>query len=95
MPEDLFRSFIAGMDTFAIGWKIARKIIKDGAIDKIIKERYKGYNIGIGKKIVDGDMDFEGLESYIIDKSQILNQPGLQEYMESVLNQYILNFYGK
>ena len=95
MPEDLFRAFIAGMDTFAIGWKIARKIIEDKAIDKIVEERYEGYNIGIGKKIVDGNTDFEGLETYIIDKPQILNTSGLQEYMESLINQYILDFYRK
>ncbi len=92
-PEDLFRAFIAGMDTFAVGLKIAHRIVEDGELDEIIEERYKGYKKGIGEKIVNGEIGFEELEEYIIDKPQIVNTSGLQEYMESLLNQYILNFY--
>ena len=34
-PEDIAYSYIAGMDSFALGLKIADKIIKDGTIDMI------------------------------------------------------------
>ena len=92
LPEDLFRAFIAGMDTFAVGFEIAHNLIKDGVIDEIIEERYKGYKEGIGKKIIEKEVDLKELETYIIDKPVITNTSGLQEYMESIVNQYILNF---
>ena len=34
-PEDIAYSYIAGMDGFALGLKIADKIIKDGTIDSL------------------------------------------------------------
>lgn len=48
--EDIFLSYIAGMDAFALGLRIAVKIIEDGRIDNFVAERYSSYNNGIGKK---------------------------------------------
>ncbi len=90
--EDLFVVHVAGMDTFAAGWKIAHKIIKDGLVDKIVSDRYASYQYGIGKEIVSGKASFKTLEEYIIDKSEILNDSGMQEYLESLINQYLLNY---
>ena len=88
-PEDLYISHIAGMDTFAIGYLIADKMIKDGKIDKFINERYASYRTGIGEKIVAGKTSFEELESYALDNPEPVNQSGRQEMLEAVLNGYI------
>ncbi|HAA83077.1 MAG TPA: xylose isomerase, partial [Thermotoga naphthophila] len=45
---------------------------------------------GIGKEIVEGKTDFEKLEEYIIDKEDIELPSGKQEYLESLLNSYIV-----
>ena len=92
--EDLFKAHIAGMDTFAAGWKIAHKIIEDGLIDKIVSDRYASYQHGIGKEIISGKASFKTLEEYIIDKSEISNDSGMQEHLESLINQYLLNYDG-
>ena len=89
-PEDLFYSHIAGMDTFAKGFKIASKMIKDGKFDEFIKERYKSYQSGIGKDIVDGKVGLKELEQYALENDQIKNTSGKQEVLEAMLNQYIL-----
>ena len=91
---DLFKAHIAGMDTFAAGWKIAHKIIEDGLIDKIVSDRYASYQYGIGKEIISGKASFKTLEEYIIDKSGISNDSGMQEHLESLINQYLLNYDG-
>ena len=93
-PEDIFKAHIAGMDTFAAGWKIAHKIIEDGLIDKIVSDRYASYYSGIGAKIVSGEANLKTLEKYIIDKSGIVNDSGKQEELEALLNYYILNYQG-
>ncbi len=89
-PEDLFYAHIAGMDAFAKGFKIANKIVKDGKFDKFIEERYKSYESGIGKDIVEGKVGFKELEEYALNNDQIKNVSGRQEVLEAILNQYIL-----
>ncbi|MFS8514434.1 MAG: xylose isomerase, partial [Planifilum fulgidum] len=34
-PEDLFIAHIAGMDTFAVGLKVAHRLLKDGVLDQV------------------------------------------------------------
>ncbi len=88
-PEDLFLSYIAGMDTFAKGLRIAYKLLQDGPIENFIKERYSSFSDGIGKGIVDGKAGFEELEKYALSNNVMNNHSGRQEYLESIVNQYI------
>ena len=85
--EDIFLSYIAGMDAFALGLRIADKIVKDGRIDTFVAERYASYNTGIGKKIVDGTATIEELEKYALEMGDVTtNVSGRQEYLENVIN---------
>lgn len=89
--EDLMIAHIAGMDTYAVGLKIAAKLLEDGVFENNLKERYQSYNKGIGQQIVNGKVGFRELETYIINKKVIdNNESGKQELLESILNQYIL-----
>lgn len=85
--EDIFLSYIAGMDAFALGLRLADKIIKDGTIDKFVEERYSSYNTGIGKKITDGTATIHELEEYALGLGDVkTNISGKQEYLENVIN---------
>ena len=86
-PEDIFLSYIAGMDAFALGLRIADKIITDGRLDKFVADRYSSYNSGIGKKIVDGEVTMEELEAYALEMGDVTtNTSGRQEYLEALVN---------
>ncbi|MBQ2758834.1 MAG: xylose isomerase [Clostridia bacterium] len=86
-PEDIAYSYIAGMDGFALGLKIADKIIKDGTIDSFIAERYSSYNSGIGKKISDRTATIAELEQYALSMGEVTtNISGRQEYLENIVN---------
>jgi len=89
-PVDLFYAYIAGMDTFARGFKIAAKLIEDKVFENIIEERYSSYKKGIGKDIVAGKVGFKELEEYVLENSNIKNKSGRQELLENILNKYIL-----
>jgi len=93
--EDLFIAHISGMDAFALGLKIASKLIEDGVIDEFVKERYAKYEEGIGKSIIEGKEDFETLEEYVLEKpyTEIMPRSGKQELLESILNQYIFEMW--
>lgn len=86
-PEDMFYSYILGMDTFALGLIKAAQIIEDGRIDAFIKEKYESFESGIGKKIREGNTTLKELA----DRAAELKKPenpasGRQEYLESIVN---------
>ena len=86
--EDIFLSYISGMDSFALGLKIAYKIIEDGRIEKFVKDRYASYNTGIGADIVSGKATLESLSEYALKLNVVEEKKsGAQEYLESVINQ--------
>ncbi len=90
-PEDLFLAHIAGMDSLAAGLKIAARLWEDQVLEDNLKDRYKSYTKGIGKEIVQGKVGFKELEKYVFDKKEIdENESGRQEYLEAIINQYIL-----
>ena len=90
-PEDLFYAHIAGMDSFAIGLKVAAKLIEDKVIDQIIDERYATFKTGIGADIVAGKADFKTLEQYALETSEIKVRSGRLEQVRDIINQYLLN----
>lgn len=92
-PEDIFLSYIAGMDTFALGLRIAVKMIEDGRIDKFIADRYASWQIGIGKDIIEGNVTMADLEKYALEKSEVTDSlsSGRQEMLESVVNNIMFN----
>ncbi len=89
--EDLVLSHIAGMDTFAAGLKIAAKLWEDKVLEEYIAKRYASYDQGIGALIEQDKVDFKKLESYVLEKGTLdQNESGRQEWLESIINQYVL-----
>lgn len=89
-PDDLFYGYIAGMDTFARGLKVANKLLEDKVFEDFLANRYKSYTEGIGKDIVEGKVGFKELADYALENDQIKNASGKQEMLEALLNQYII-----
>ena len=86
--EDIFHSYIAGMDTFALGYKIALKLIEDGRIDKFVEDRYASWKTGIGADIISGKATMADLEKYALEKGEVVDSlcSGRQEMLESIMN---------
>jgi xylose isomerase len=89
-PIDLFYAHIGGMDAFARGLKIAAAIRADGALAKIVEERYASWDSGIGAEIEAGKHGFTSLEKYMLGKGEIApNKSGRQEMIENLINCYL------
>ncbi|RMG33839.1 MAG: xylose isomerase, partial [Planctomycetota bacterium] len=89
-PIDLFYAHIGGMDAFARGAKIAARIRADGVLTDILKKRYAGWDEGIGKRIEEGTVTFEDLETYMLERGEASpNQSGRQELIENIINEYL------
>lgn len=89
--DDIFYAYIAGMDTYAKGLRIATKLIQDNVFEKIIEERYASYKTGIGKDIVEGKVGLKELANYALKLKEIKNKSGRQERIETILNNYIFD----
>jgi xylose isomerase len=87
--EDIFYGYIAGMDTFAKGLKVAAKLVEDGVLEKFIEKRYETYGSGIGKSIKEGKTSLAELEKYALDKGVSTLSSGRQEMLETIINDYI------
>lgn len=86
-PEDIFHGFIAGMDAFALGLRIADRIISDGRIDQFVTDRYKSWQTGIGADIVLGKAKIQDLEKHALQLGEIAAiGSGRQEYLENIVN---------
>ncbi len=90
-PEDIAHAFIAGMDAFAYGLRMAYRIIDDGRLDAFVSERYSSYESGIGRKITDRSATIEELEAHALALGEIpIKNSGRQEYLENILNRIML-----
>jgi xylose isomerase len=89
-PEDLFLAHIGGMDAYALAFKVARRILADGAFDQFVADRYASYDTGYGRDIERGKVGFKELEKLVLTK---LGEPtpksGKQEYLENLLMGYL------
>jgi xylose isomerase len=92
--EDLAIAHIVGMDSFTRGSDAASRMIKDGALDKIVDARYAGWQKGVGASIRGGKESFKSLEAAMLDAptanaSDFGLGSGQQEYLESIVNRYL------
>ncbi|MDR3364974.1 MAG: xylose isomerase [Clostridiales Family XIII bacterium] len=89
--EDMFKSFILGMDSFALGLVKAAAIIEDGRIDAFVKERYASYETTeYGRAIRSGTATLAGLAEVAGGLgAPALPGSGRQEELESIVNQIL------
>lgn len=92
-PEDIALGYILGMDSFAIGLRIAAAIIEDGTLDKFIEDRYSSYKTGIGAKIASGNVTLEELEAYALNTPSPVVESGQQEFLEAYINRLMFNIF--
>ncbi|KAF5879918.1 xylose isomerase-like, partial [Clarias magur] len=60
--EDLFIAHIGAMDAFARGLRNAAKMIEEGIMQNMLRERYMSFSLGIGLKVEEGCCSLEELE---------------------------------
>jgi len=89
-PVDLFHAHIGGMDAFARGLKIAAAMRADGAIRKLVDERYASWSSPLGTRIEAGSESFASLEREMLAKGDSAAcTSGRQELFENVINTYL------
>src|SRR3954470_8437181 len=89
-PIDLFHAHVGSMDAFAQGLKTARAIIADGRLATFVKDRYRSWDLELGRRVESGQASFSDLEAYILPKGDAApNASGRQEFLENLINEFI------
>ncbi|NLA28856.1 MAG: xylose isomerase, partial [Propionibacterium sp.] len=92
--EDLFRSHIVGMDSYAAGLLVAAKLHEDRYFEDLVAERYSSFDSGIGAAIENGAVGLADLEGYALDLTQRqLVDATRSDHLESVkatINNYLV-----
>ncbi|XP_038057181.1 xylose isomerase-like [Patiria miniata] len=63
---DMFIAHIGAMDSFARGLRCAAKLVSEGAMAKMVEDRYRSFTAGIGAKIAKGTATLEECEVWKI-----------------------------
>ena len=88
-PEDLFIGHVGAMDTIALGFITAAKIIEDGKVDQLIAERYSSWSSDFGQRVVSGAASLKDCEAFILENGEPKQISGKQEKYETIFNRYL------
>ena len=89
-PADLLHGHIGGLDTLARGLKGAAALIADGEFDRLLDERYAGWNQKGAAAMLKGERTLEQISDWVLAEN-INPQPrsGRQEYLENLVNRFV------
>jgi xylose isomerase len=87
---DLFYAHIGGMDAFARGLEIAQAIIDDGRLQKLVDDRYAGWQTDFGQNILKGNKTLAECEAHVLSTGEPKRASGRQEYIENLINEFVL-----
>jgi len=87
--EDIFIAHISGMDNFARAFMAADKILEKSKYSEIRTNRYSSFDNGKGKDFEDGKLSLMDLASHAAGLGEVGRESGKQEYLESLINQYL------
>ncbi len=87
---DLFYGHIGGVDALARALLAAADIIERGKIDAMKKERYAGWESGLGQAMTSDDASLASIADTVAsDGINGSHSSGKQEYLENLINQSI------
>jgi xylose isomerase len=89
-PEDLLLGHIGGLDVCAQALVAAAKVIEDGRYDRILAERYQGWEAPGAKAMLGGKVSLEEIAGRV-SREGVDPQPksGRQEFLENLLNRFL------
>jgi xylose isomerase len=88
-PADLLHGHVGGLDVLARGLKAAAALIEDGTYDRVVEERYAGWQRPEAQEMLNG-MSLADIAARV-EREDINPQPrsGQQEYLENLVNRFV------
>jgi xylose isomerase len=89
-PADLLHGHVGGLDVLARGLKAAAAMIEEGTYDRVVEERYAGWQDKEAKAMLSGKRTLEQIEARVL-KQNLNPEPrsGQQEYLENLVSRFV------
>jgi xylose isomerase len=87
--DDIFLAHIGGMDAFARASVVAENVLQKSPYKKFRQDRYSSFDNGKGKDFENGNLKLEDLRELALSNGEPKQTSGKQEWLESIINQYI------
>ena len=84
-PEDYVIHCILHMDAYAYGLMMAQRVLLDGRVEQLRRERYSGFYQGMGRAVLENRADLRLLESHALQRGMLSARTGREDYMEHVV----------
>ena len=79
----------AKVETLSVGWQQRVEILKDGAFDRFVAERYGTWKSELGTQVLRGRSSLPELERWLRRQGEPKLKSGRQELLENLLNTYL------
>jgi xylose isomerase len=88
--EDLFHAHVGGMDLLGRALLAADRMLEDGQLGARLRERYAGWEQGLGNQIMAGQLSLEQISERVLSQN-IDPKPrsGRQEMLENLVSRYL------
>jgi xylose isomerase len=89
-PEDLFHAHVGGIDILARALLMADRMLEEGKLTALVRERYAGWEGSLGRQILAGQLSLEEISDQVLAQA-IDPQPrsGRQEMLENLVSRYL------
>jgi xylose isomerase len=85
-PADLYLAHIGGIDTIARALLAAAGVVAEGALERLRRERYAGWQSDLGQQITSGSLNLAALADLATEKDlNPATRSGRQELAESII----------
>ena len=85
-PADLFHAHIGGIDTLARALLGAERLLQQGRLERLLRERYLAWDGDLGRRILEGGVDLSTLADEALARNASPRIPsGRQELAESLI----------
>ncbi len=88
-PDDLLHAHVGSMDAIAQGFLAAAEMFEDGDLERRRRDRYAGWDDGLGRAILAGERSLADLAAHV-EQNNLDPRPrsGRQELLEGIVNRY-------
>ncbi len=89
-PMDLFHAHVGGLDTLAQALVAAVSLVESEELSRVVGERYRGWDAGLGRDVLEGKLDLEALWSRVTEEDpQPAPVSGRQELLENRVRRHL------
>jgi xylose isomerase len=86
---DLLHAHVGAMDALARALLVAASLLESGDLAQVVRQRYAGWDDGLGAAILAGEEDLPSLHDRVLDAAEPRLRSGRQEALENLVARHV------